>query len=86
MTNGDLASAVRISRGATIALVDRLEQAGLATRRADPTNRHRVLVQPSRDPAARAYVAFAPLMPEASNAMMSRGGGVIAARAQRASR
>ncbi len=37
MTIGDLASAVGISLGATNALVDRLEQAGLATRRADPT-------------------------------------------------
>ena len=62
MTIGELARSVGLSPGAATALVDRLEQAGLATRRQDPTNRRRVLVQPSQEASGIAYAVFGPLI------------------------
>src|SRR2546429_4788866 len=47
MTVGALARALHLSPGAATALVDRLERAGLAARRPDPTSRRRVLVTPT---------------------------------------
>src|SRR2546421_9645787 len=58
MTIGELARAVGLSPGAATALVDRLEQAGLARRVPDPANRRRVIVQPSDDAAGRAGAVF----------------------------
>jgi DNA-binding MarR family transcriptional regulator len=62
MTIGELARKVGLSPGAATALVDRLEEAGFATREQDPTNRRRVLVQPSKEAGGRAYAVFGPLM------------------------
>lgn len=62
MTIGELARAVGVSPGAATALVDRLEQAGLAARRQDPDNRRRVLIQPSKKALARAGAVFGPLI------------------------
>jgi DNA-binding MarR family transcriptional regulator len=62
MTIGELAQAVGLSPGAATALVDRLEDAGFATRVQDPANRRRVLVQPSKEAGGRAYAVFGPLI------------------------
>ena len=62
MTIGELARKVGLSPGAATALVDRLEQAGFATREHDPSNRRRVLVKPSKEAGGRAYAVFGPLM------------------------
>jgi DNA-binding MarR family transcriptional regulator len=58
MTAGRLAERARLSPGATTALIDRLEQKGLARRIRDTEDRRRVLVEvtPSvREQAARLY-------------------------------
>ena len=47
MSAGDLAEASRLSTGAITAVIDRLERAGLARRVPDPSDRRRVLVEPS---------------------------------------
>ena len=62
MTVGELAGAVGLSPGAATALVDRLEDAGFATRVQDAANRRRVLVQPSKEAGGRAYAVFGPLI------------------------
>jgi DNA-binding MarR family transcriptional regulator len=62
MTIGELAQAVGLSPGAATALVDRLEDAGFATRVQDPANRRRVLVHPSKEAGGRAYAVFGPLI------------------------
>jgi DNA-binding MarR family transcriptional regulator len=62
MTIGELAQAVGLSPGAATALVDRLEDAGFATRVQDTANRRRVLVQPSKEAGGRAYTVFGPLI------------------------
>ena len=71
MTIGKLAEAVGISPGAATALVDRLEDAGLATRKQDPVSRRRVLVQPSKAAAGRAHAVFGPLVDETA-ALLNR--------------
>jgi DNA-binding MarR family transcriptional regulator len=45
MTAGRLADRVRLSPGATTAMIDRLEQKGLVRRTHDPEDRRRVLVE-----------------------------------------
>jgi DNA-binding MarR family transcriptional regulator len=47
MSAGDLAQESRLTTGAITAVIDRLERAGLARRVADPTDRRRVLVEPT---------------------------------------
>ena len=47
MSAGDLAEASRLTTGAITAVIDRLERAGLARRVPDPSDRRRVLVEPS---------------------------------------
>jgi DNA-binding MarR family transcriptional regulator len=47
MSAGDLAEASRLTTGAITAVIDRLERAGLARRVDDPTDRRRVLVEPT---------------------------------------
>ena len=44
---GDLAEASRLTTGAITAVVDRLERVGLARRVPDPSDRRRVLVEPT---------------------------------------
>src|SRR5512135_1079255 len=53
MSAGDLAEASRLTTGAITAVVDRLERAGLARRVPDPTDRRRVLVEPTPKAYAR---------------------------------
>jgi len=65
MTIGELARQVRLSPGAATALVDRLERARLARRKADPASRRRVLVTPSRQAAARVAAIFRPITRDA---------------------
>ncbi len=51
MSAGDLAEASRLTTGAITAVIDRLERAGYARRVPDPSDRRRVLVEPT--PRAR---------------------------------
>jgi DNA-binding MarR family transcriptional regulator len=54
MSAGDLAEASRLTTGAITAVIDRLERAGLARRVPDPTDRRRVLVEPTEKALAEA--------------------------------
>jgi DNA-binding MarR family transcriptional regulator len=47
MSAGDLAAASRLTTGAITAVIDRLDRAGLARRVPDPSDRRRVLVEPT---------------------------------------
>jgi DNA-binding MarR family transcriptional regulator len=47
MTAGDLAEASRLTSGAITAVIDRLERAGLARRVPDPSDRRKVMVEPT---------------------------------------
>ena len=47
MSAGDLAEASRLTTGAITAVIDRLERAGIARRVPDPSDRRRVLVEPT---------------------------------------
>lgn len=58
MSAGDLAEASRLTTGAVTAVIDRLERAGYARRVADPSDRRRVLVEPTE----KAYEASMELM------------------------
>jgi len=58
MSAGDLAEASRLSTGAITAVVDRLERAGYVRRVHDPSDRRRVLVEPTE----KAYDAAMELM------------------------
>lgn len=55
MSAGDLAEASRLTSGAITAVIDRLEQAGLARRVRDPADRRRVLVEPTTEAYEIAY-------------------------------
>jgi DNA-binding MarR family transcriptional regulator len=48
MSAGDLAQESRLTTGAITAVIDRLERAGLARRVPDPSDRRRVLVEPTK--------------------------------------
>lgn len=48
MTAGELAEATGLTTGAMTAAIDRLEHAGLAKREADPHDRRKVIVKPTR--------------------------------------
>jgi DNA-binding MarR family transcriptional regulator len=54
MSAGDLAEASRLTTGAITAVIDRLERAGLARRVPDPSDRRRVLVEPTEKAFAMA--------------------------------
>ncbi|HUA03601.1 MAG TPA: MarR family transcriptional regulator [Solirubrobacteraceae bacterium] len=47
MSAGDLAQESRLTTGAITAVIDRLERAGIARRVPDPSDRRRVLVEPT---------------------------------------
>ncbi len=70
MSAGDLAQAARLTTGAITAVIDRLERAGYARRVPDPSDRRRVLVEPTAkafetanelmvEPMRRLYTPFA---------------------------
>jgi len=58
MTAGRLAERARLSPGAMTALIDRLEEKGLALRRRDTEDRRRVLVEAAPDLAQRAQELY----------------------------
>ncbi len=58
MSAGRIASALGLTSGATTTAIDRLERAGYVHRRADPTDRRRVLVVASEDGAREAFALF----------------------------
>jgi len=60
MSAGDLAQDSRLTTGAITAVIDRLERAGLARRVPDPSDRRRVLVEPTE----KAYKLATELMVE----------------------
>jgi DNA-binding MarR family transcriptional regulator len=64
MTAGQLAERARLSPGATTALLDRLEQKGLARRTRDTHDRRRVLVEVTPELRKRAEQLYGP--PEAA--------------------
>lgn len=51
MTSGELADRAGLTTGATTRLIDRLERAGHVRRRADPSDRRKVVVEPAEPPA-----------------------------------
>jgi DNA-binding MarR family transcriptional regulator len=65
MSAGDLAEASRLSTGAITAVIDRLERAGLARRVPDPSDRRRVLVEPTE----KAFALAMELMVEPMRAL-----------------
>jgi DNA-binding MarR family transcriptional regulator len=62
MTAGQLAAAIGLTSGATTTAIDRLERAGYVHRQSDPTDRRRVLVEPSREGAHQAFSLFDDLL------------------------
>jgi DNA-binding MarR family transcriptional regulator len=62
LTATALANALGLTTGGITTVIDRLEQAGYAHRRADPADRRRVLVEPTALTAARAAEVFGPLI------------------------
>ena len=55
MSAGDLAQESRLTTGAITAVIDRLERAGIARRVPDPSDRRRVLVEPTEKAREFAY-------------------------------
>ena len=62
MSAGELARASGLTTGAITAVVDRLEHAGYAQRVADPSDRRRVLIEPTAKAREAAWELFAPLV------------------------
>ena len=62
MTAGQLAAAIGLTSGATTTAIDRLERAGYVHRQPDPSDRRRVLVEPSREGAHQAFSLFDDLL------------------------
>jgi DNA-binding MarR family transcriptional regulator len=58
---GELAHETRLTSGAITAVIDRLERAGYARRVADPADRRRVLVEPTRKALETAQELMGPL-------------------------
>ena len=58
MSAGQLASTIGLTSGATTTAIDRLERAGYAQRRGDPTDRRKVLVHASEEGANQAFALF----------------------------
>lgn len=58
MSAGSLANAIGLTTGATTTAIDRLERAGYARRRGDPSDRRRVLIEASEEGARQAVALF----------------------------
>ena len=58
MSAGSLANAIGLTTGATTTAIDRLERAGYARRRGDPSDRRRVLIEASEEGARQAFALF----------------------------
>jgi DNA-binding MarR family transcriptional regulator len=61
LTAGELATAVGLTPGAVTTVLDRLEERGFVTRRRDPDDRRRVIVEMSDDARRLAWEAYGPL-------------------------
>jgi DNA-binding MarR family transcriptional regulator len=59
---GELGEATGLSSGAVTFLVDRLEHAGVVTRRRDPKDRRRVLVELVPEAARRSFEVHSPMI------------------------
>jgi DNA-binding MarR family transcriptional regulator len=69
MTAGHLAEASRLTTGAVTAVVDQLEARGLVRRGRDPTDRRRVIIEPTEEVARRAAPVYGPLVEENDKAL-----------------
>jgi DNA-binding MarR family transcriptional regulator len=58
MSAGQLATLAGLTAGAMTTVIDRLERGGYVRRRADPTDRRKVLVEADPDAARRAFGLF----------------------------
>ena len=72
MSAGDLAEASRLTTGAITAVIDRLERAGYARRVPDPSDRRRVLVEPTEKAYEAAMELMVAPMGELTKPMASR--------------
>src|SRR5512142_1303491 len=61
MSAGELARASGLTTGAITGVIDRLERAGYAQRVPDPSDRRRVLIEPTQQAHDAAWELFAPL-------------------------
>jgi DNA-binding MarR family transcriptional regulator len=62
MSAGELARASGLTTGAITGVIDRLERAGYAQRVADPSDRRRVLIEPTPKARAVSWELFSPLV------------------------
>jgi DNA-binding MarR family transcriptional regulator len=69
MTAGELARASNLTTGAITAVIDRLERAGYARRVADPSDRRRVLIEPTEKMKQAAWELFGQIYEDASPLM-----------------
>ena len=72
MSAGDLAEASRLTTGAITAVIDRLERAGYARRVPDPSDRRRVLVEPTEKAFEASMELMVAPMGELTKPMASR--------------
>jgi DNA-binding MarR family transcriptional regulator len=68
-TATDLAHATGLTRPAITFAIDRLEKAGLAVRTADPTDRRRILVEPTQTARRKVSSLWGPLESEGAQAL-----------------
>jgi DNA-binding MarR family transcriptional regulator len=61
MTAGHLSEVTGLTTGATTRLIDRMERAGFARRRHDPSDRRRVVVEATTDNVDRVQPLFEPI-------------------------
>jgi len=73
MTAGQLARAAGLSTGAVTALLDRLERSGYIRRTADPEDRRKVVIEPTRLAGERVWPVFKEFV-EHSTALLQRFG------------
>jgi DNA-binding MarR family transcriptional regulator len=72
MSAGELARESRLTTGAITAVVDRLEQAGIARRVVDPSDRRRVLIELTEKARSDIYALMGRPMREAGRRWLSR--------------
>ena len=68
-TATDLAHATGLTRPAITFAIDRLGEAGLAVRRADPTDRRRILVEPTQTARRKVSSLWGPIESEGAEAL-----------------